>query len=312
MIPPPMKSLFACLVVSILPSLGAARTQVDQDGGARTPSPPVQETPPLPAASPEALARWEAVLAAARVPGEDRSPIRAFVLEAEVLIREGARTNEMEIEYRYLVPHYIRFRLPGGQETGRGPGSGRRAYWLRDGEEIRRLSGRENAEGRRAVDQMLAVARNYVALSSPEELRLTHLDLLDSPPALLSGKLAKRAKKLDWLRVASPDFALVAKDTMARPSGYAVDLGLERESGLPRMALIRALGSGLDATRLPEPMLILLEEYLERDGFRIPRVVKVHALDRKTASFAVKPAQDIHITDASLRPHLSEADFEPQ
>ncbi len=61
-------------------------------------SSPVQELPPLPDATPAALARWQAVLAASRTGEGNPKPIRAFLLNAEVLTRNGVKTNEFDVE----------------------------------------------------------------------------------------------------------------------------------------------------------------------------------------------------------------------
>ena len=143
-------------------------------------------------------------------------PITAFRLEADVLTRQGAQTNETEVDYRYLAPDCIRFLLPNRLETGRF-GPGREDYWLKDKEEIVVLAGRDYVQDRRQVDEMLALARNYVALSDPGRLNLRRLELASAAPKDLPASLQAAGKKLTWISVASSDFALVRRDGEPAP-----------------------------------------------------------------------------------------------
>jgi hypothetical protein len=262
-------------------------------------------------AAPEAREAWERLCAASG--GAGREPLRAFQLEADVLTRSGVQRNEAHIDYSYLAPDCIRFVLPSRNETGRfGPAP--EQYWLKTGGRVVVLSGRDYREDRKAVDDMLALARNYAALSSPARLDLRALERLPSAPADLGPELAKRARKLAWLALESPDFALVRRE-VARgeapsdaPAVYRVELGL-REDHLPAFAIVRERGKGG-----ADPLLVEFSQYQEQDGFRMPFQIRVHVLDRAHAapSFAPEASQEVYVTSAALRPSLTAEAFVPK
>jgi hypothetical protein len=258
-------------------------------------------------ASPEAEAAWKRVLAATASAGG--LPITAFRLEADVLTRSGAQTNETEIDYRYLAPDCIRFVLPNRLETGRF-GAGREDYWLKDKEEVVVLAGRDYVEDRRQVDEMLALARNYVALSEPARLNLRRLELLGGAPADLPPSLAAAGKKLSWIAVSSPDFALVRRDGEPAPKDalYTVEIGL-RTDGLPSLVVIRD-GSRKSGDRTA--LLVELGKYEEKSGFKIPLQLRVHARRPDgRAGFVDSPSQEIYVTTTDLRAPLTREDFRP-
>lgn len=289
-------------------ALAGAGPGAAQDAAPR----PAAEVAPAPdallAASPEARALWERLCAATKssAPG----PITAFRLKAEVLQRQGAGTNELDIDYRYLAPDCIRFALPGRRETGRS-GMGREDYWLKDGEEVVVLAGRDYAPDRRQVDEMHALARNYVALSDPSRLALRRLELLPAPPRDLPPNLVERARKLAWLVVASPDFALVRRDgEPAKDALYVVEIGAA-ESGLPELVVIREEPRPARAGDVIAPLLVELGNYREVSGFRIPNKLLVRAQREDRRAFVESPSQEIYVTEVDLAPKLARADFQP-
>jgi hypothetical protein len=257
------------------------------------------------AAAPEASAVWERLLAATAGP-EDRAPITAFQLQADALTRTGVQTNETRIDYHYLAPDCIRFALPDGKVVGRS-GLKARDHWLKDGEEIVPLVGRDYSEDRRQIQEMHAIAKNFVALSDPSKLRVTSLELLPEPPQSLPPDLQRTSKRLVWLRVATPDFALFLSDGKAPTErSYVVDFGLQtagRAKDLPRYAIVREATAPENGERGgAAPMLIRL----------VPFEVKVFALDpRRPASFGSRAAQEVHITEANLRAPLTVESFQP-
>lgn len=270
-------------------------------------------------ASPEARDAWQRVCAAGRAEGSAPEPIRAFTLRADVLTRDGAQSNEAEVAYRYLAPDLIRFSLPSGRETGKGPGIGRSAYWLKDKDEVVTLDGREHGEDVRLVRQMLAVARNFVALSDPARLRLERLERMDQAPRGLPPSVSRKAGELSWLRVTSPDFALLPRGEDApRPASragpsYRVELGLGAD-GLPRLAVIaeEPAHDGSGQPPAAAPLLIELADYRAVDGFLVPHRLLVHPrTSGEAALFVDRAAQEIYVLEARLRPALREQDFLP-
>lgn len=260
---------------------------------------PLLQSPAAPAEDP-AKAAFER-LCAASGPAE-RAPITAFRLVAEARTRSGVQTNDLEIDYRYLAPDCIRFMLPSKNETGRfGPDE--KQYWLKSGKETLVLAGREYKEDRRQVDDMLALAKNYIALSNPATLKLEALQLLAAAPADLGEANTKRTKKLVWLALESPDFALVRREGQTPKGSYRVELGLDMHS-LPAAAVIRSKSDASAA-----PLFVYLSDYQEKDGFRLPMQIHVHVLDGK--SFADQASQEVYVKTAELRPKFTPKDFQP-
>lgn len=265
---------------------------------------PVPTAAGLAQATPEARAVWELVCAASG--SVEREPLSAFQLQAGVLTRAGVQTNETRIEYRYLAPDCIRFMLPSKNETGRfGPAP--EQYWVRSGEQVTILSGREFKEDRKKVDDMLALARNYVALSNPARLDLRALELCTAPTDL-GPALAKKTRKLRWLALESPDFTLVKSEApRAGETLYRVELGLDQKH-LPAVAIVREKGR-------PEsdPLLVEFSAYQPSDDFTLPFQLRVHVLDRARTPpvFADDASQEVYVTSAALRPQLTLEDFQP-
>jgi len=290
-----MLPLCLALSIALAPPALALRPQAAPESGAGSPH-----------ASAEARATWERLCAASG--DASREPLSAFQFRADVLTRSGVQTNEAHIDLGYLAPDCIRFVLPSRNETGRfGPAP--EQYWMQTQASVVVLAGREYKEDRKAVDDMLALARNYVALSHPARLNLLALELPPAPPADLGAALSGRFKKLRWLVIESPDFALL-KGELARetPAVYRVELGL-REDHLPAVAIVRERGKPQ-----ADPLLVEFSDYNEQDGFKLPFQVRVHALDRAhaPATFAEAASQEVYVTAAALRPKLTVADFQPR
>lgn len=315
-----------------LPSHGTAQ-QGDAAGQEAAPlqdplagTSPVQR-PALERASKGARAAWLRLLEAEGAAGER---VQAFHLRAAVRNRDGVRSNDLEVEYRFLEPHFIRFALPGEggtakRETGRGPGQGQRAYWLKDGDEVRELVGREATEDRRLVDEMLVVARNFLAFSDLANLRLEHVGLASAPPADLPAgwRIKPWWRKLTWLELESPDFALLHPERRGeRQEGarsYLVQLGLDPGDGLPRLAAVREK-PGEDGARAAAPLLFRLESYQLAGDFLVPHQILVHPLieappltagDAPGLRFAEDPTQEIYLLETELRPQLTPESFKP-
>jgi hypothetical protein len=257
-------------------------------------------------ATAEARALWERVRAASG--DAQREPLRAFQFQAEVRARSGVQRNDAKIDLGYLAPDCIRFLLASGNETGRF-GAAPEQYWMQTKECAVVLAGREYKEDRKAVDDMLALVRNYVALSNPARLNLMGLELLPAAPADLGKGLAGRFKKLRWLALESSDFALLRSEIAREaPVVYRVELGL-REDALPAVAIVRERGKATT-----DPLLVEFSEYREQDAFKLPFQLRVYPLDRTQVppAFAEEAAQEVYVTTAVLRPALKVADFQPR
>jgi len=232
----------------------------------------------------------------------ERAPLTAFRLVAEARTRNGVQTNDLEVDYRYLAPDCIRFRLPSKNETGRfGPEE--KQYWLKSGDETVFLAGREYKEDRRQIDDMLALARNYIALSNPASLKLEALELLSAAPPDLGEAIAKKTKKLTWIALESPDFALVRREGTLPKGTYRVELGIDSKD-LPAAVVIRAKSDASTA-----PLFVFLSDYRETSGFKLPMQLHVHVKDGP--HFAEFASQEVYVKTAELRPSFSVKDFQP-
>lgn len=307
--------LLALLLLAVAPSSAAQETPGAPDA-AGTPGAsalPEVTRATLAGAAAEAREAWEALCRASL--GEAPAPITAFHLEAETRVRDGAQRNDSRISYRYLAPDCLRFRISDDKETGRF-GRKRSEYWMKDGDEVLVLDSRDYAADRQSIEEMAALARNYIALSDPARLRIEGLHLLAGPPAELFPALRRRARKLVWLSVSSPDFALLGSQDAARPQErYRVDMGLRTEAGpgawTPELVIVRAVAPPGMPTR--DAVLLRLDDYRPTDGFRIPFRIAVHhlAAERLPPVFAEEASQEAAVLRANLRPELGVADFRP-
>jgi hypothetical protein len=301
-------------------------------------SPPVpqdpapEEAPPAQPAMPsaDALAKWGAIVAATSVPGE-RAPITAFDLSAEVRASQGVQTNQLVVHYRYLAPDYIRFAIGAGRETGRGPGKGTAAYWLRDGERVTVLNTRDYKQDRDLVRRMTTIAQNVVALSDPARLTIQNLELREIQPPFLPQSLAFTAKRLHWIEFQSPDFDLY-KDEPAPGPGEPADqgadptadpkstppkrlfrvlIGADRKTHHPVLVALREEGE--PGRVLGEPLLFELRDLRAVNGYYLPHTIFVRGLepDRLPPVFQAEPAQEIGVRGANLAPELKPDDFRP-
>jgi hypothetical protein len=281
----------------------------------------------LPAATSEAArAAWRTVCAATRVPpakaGNPATPpaaIGAFDLTFNVIAKPGSvGVNTTDVRFRFLGdPGYLRYTLESGREHVRGP----QGDWLIAGERKERLVGdRYAGEDRQQIDQGLAIARNFVALTDPGRLRIASLAVVPRPPFALPAVLEKRAGELAWLDVRSPDFHLFARRdarTAAAPVQQApmfrVLLG-HTADGRVQLALVqedRGAATALD----PGALLVDLREYEPLDGFMVPLQLVVYEVEEgaRPPAFRGRETMDLYRDkdQGSLRPRLAPDDFLP-
>lgn len=229
--------------------------------------------------SEEARRRWQALEGAVLA----TKPIDSFSLEFYLRQRDPERpkSNDAKLIFRFLAPDWLRAELDSGRAHLRGP----EGDFVIDKERTIPIPvGREGAEDRRQLDEMAAIARNFVALTDPRTLRITTLELLEAPPSELPGDLVEEGGKLDWLLVKSPDFHLYREASTSAEAGlpiYAARLGVDGASGEIRLAAIHR--DRAEAGREPETArLVRLSDYHRRDGFLVPHRVEIRDPDRRT------------------------------
>jgi len=287
-----------------------------------TPSPASGPEAAPPAPSPAAQAAWEAVVKATAVPGE-RQPVTSFELRAHVTARQGVQSNDLDATYRFLGqggeetgPGLIRFGLGASRETGRGPGKGQRAYWLRDGKQVTVLEGREYEEDRNLVRRMTTIAGNLLSLSDPAKVRTQGLTLRENPPPAVPADLM-RGRRLTWIEFLSPDFDLYRDEPPAgrdpaQPRLFRVVVGADRKTLLPALVVLRE--EGLPGLITGEPLLFQLSDYRPVDGYLLPHGIRVWSVDQNSPAqaFQTAPGQEISVLYADLAPGLSPEDFKPE
>ena len=317
------------------PRLGASGSANWQDGATADEATTAEV---LANADPVAADSWRRLLEASRVAVDATepppAPPQAFHLRADIQTRDGANTNELKIDYSFLSPSYVRFLLPSNRQTGRGPGRGLSSYWLKDGEDVQRLDTRDNKEDRRQVNEMIALGRNFLALTDPQRIRLTRLELLEGPPVVLPERAKDRiatgleqaaegssddAPTVRWIRLASPDFDLVPRSGDARDArrDQLVSLALGPD-GLPWVAIVQDVSS-IDRPLGPDASLTYLGRWVTRGEFRIPAHIEVYRPAKVLGgdpaghgwAFGADPNQDIYLIKANLRPGFVPTDFEP-
>lgn len=294
-----------------------------------------QDTGPDAVAAPPTLERvidpvakelWDGFLAASRPGDAARDPIRDFSLAAWVRVRnEGS--NDVEVLYDFQSPQWVRSSIQSGKTIGRGPGrQGLSGYWLMDreaGGKPKALDTTAHARDRRQIDDLVALAKNFVALSDPSRLKLDTLVTSEAPAALLE-LLPRRAKrKLVWIRLRSTDFGLSAKTTgtsrFAAPKVEPrwVEFGLDEKTLLPRMLLVGKEHQGrLDLRAGSRASLIHLpkESFQLSGGFLIPEVFHLHDLVPHPTTgalvFSEKAAKEIILRSAEFRPSFPPGHFD--
>ena len=271
--------------------------------------------------SAELREQWRRVVTSMRTEGVP--PVSAFKLVFDLRWKPSEQqSNDLtEAAFTYLVPGFVRATLQSSRSLVRGP----EGDFLIDGDEVVRLEGRELAEDKRQLDDIVNIARNFLSITDPSALRIARLEACGAPTSL-PPKWRKDGEGLGWLRLESPDFHTQtrAADLDPRrgagaaqtPSMYRVRAGYAPDTGrlaLVEISRLHRFGEGSDP-----PVLFKIEEYFERDGFHLPRHVALYELDEAAQEpdgfvFRSEPTSDLwlYADQVKLRAELTPADFLP-
>lgn len=280
-------------------------------------------------AGPAATALWNEMLKATKA-SETTQPIRSFSMGFDVRMRDIGEANfptkdiKAIFDYLDLGKGYVRGTYSqSGRMMMRGP-NGDWSVTEKGGPVA--LRGREDATSRAELDRLIAICRNFVALTRPSEIRLVELRALKLAKAnpdvtepldartlefdrgrflrMPNDKLDAPARKLRWLEVASPDFRLYVPPTEATSSGtepvYRALLGLN-ERGQVRFA---QFSQDKDGTLLPSTALFVNTiQHTEIDDYVLPLELEVHTVQHDSGvwRFEEKPSVMLY----AMR-HLSE------
>ncbi len=279
---------------------------------------PTLEPGVLPAdTSARARELWQALIERNQGP----EPIQAFDLAFFIRHRsqDGRQSNDLEARYRFLRPGFVRVSLPSGREHLRGP----RGDFLLDAGEAQPLTTRTHVEDRRQLDEAVATARNFLSLTDPARLRITRLRALDAPPFGLPPELGAALEGLVWLEITSPDFHLVGREVpqtararaaaAASPPLFRTAIGVGADQQV-ELAVIHEEQAGALALG-PSTMLVDLEGHTQIDGYRVPRLLRIHEVDLEQSPWAFRPraATELFLKPESvgLRPKLAPEQFLP-
>ncbi len=266
------------------------------------------ELPPV--ASQAARERWNSL--AAELTKEE--PVRSFLLEFYLRQqpRDRPQSNDLRLTFSFLAPSFIRAKLESGRTHLRGPQGD---YLLEKNQEAIKLVGREGAEDRKQLDQMAAIASNFVGLTDPRTLRLASLETLDAAPSGIHPKHKSALAPLVWLRATSPDFYLGPQRpaTDSTPPLYRADLGIDPETKAVRFALIHELFEGKPLRS--GAMLVNMKAHVKRDGLLVPHEVDIYEVDPEAmpARFYASPTSQLWLKKdrGRLRARLLPEDFLP-
>lgn len=268
----------------------------------------------LPAdADPAAAARWKALCSAVS-PKAGGERLRAFDLEFEgrAFPTEGA-ANDFDIKrFLYLDPGWVRMTLKSGRVRLRGP-QGDFMLDTKRGTSMR-LRGKELAADIRELNETVRIARSFVALTDPSNIRIASLRLGEVPTGL-PAKLAERAATLEWIELASPDFHPEGPSAVRDPATpeplFRVRIGCGPKTHLPALAVIQEATGG--EPRIETAMLLDLRKFKRLDGYQVPGHVRTHLPDASVSPwvFAGRQSMELWLVKGSLAPVLSEDDFLP-
>jgi len=242
--------------------------------------------------------------------------MKSFELEFSLRQRnpdpEVPQVNDMELVFSYLAPNNMRAVLESGRTLLRGPGGD----YLIDNQETIKLVGREGAEDKKQIDEMVSIARNFVALADPRSLRLTALTLEEAPPAEVTPRFRPLAESLTWLGAESPDFFLEfgrAEVKGGPPPLYRARIGIDSATQDVRIAIIQEQRAGKLVR--DTAILVVMNEYAKRNSLRVPHKIELFSAMPVEASlqFHELPTSTLWLKRSSgrLRAKLEPDDFRP-
>ncbi len=269
----------------------------------------------------EARTAWDRLTRAVASESGANTPITGFDLALDLQLRvQENRTNAFpNARYAYLAPGYLLADTGKGRRQVRGP----KGDWLYDQSQpneralVRLDVGRENAEDRRQLDEALDVARLFVLLVDPRNVRVARFTAAANPESLVPTKLVEAARKLSWFQIDTPDVRPGAQNK----TGARILLGLASDSGLPVMAV--ADDAAAPARVNPTTSAIELSDWKTFDGRRLPKKILVYlpriqevngaggATSRVADGWRTEPAMDLVVRSGSLAAPLKPEDFLP-
>jgi len=259
--------------------------------------------------TPEARAAWEKLAAALAITGGSRTPITGFDLGLNLRLRMQSNNEFPSARYAYLAPGYLLADTGKGRRQVRGP----KGDWLFDETQpteralVRLDVGRENAEDRRQLDEALDVARLFVLLVDPKNVRVIRFVAAANPETFVPTKLAESAKKLAWFELETPD----VRPGLRNKSGARILLGIAADSGLP--ALVLADDSAAERRVNPTTSCVALSDWKPFDGWLLPKKILVHlpriaeatgaggATSRVADGWQAEPSMDLVVLSGNLK-----------
>lgn len=287
------------------------------------PAPPVATTPTAPIArvelkpgelpadaSAEAKTLWQKLVTATRVDPAAAAPT-GFDLTFEGEAHQAQRqSNDFpKTRYRYDPRGWVRLTILA---SGRERLSGKDGAFLIDGKEVIALTGREHAEDRRQIRDELSIAKNFLALTDPKNLRVAKLEKLAAPPTVLPKPLAAEGAKLEWLAIESPDFRLFQSTNAPENANWRVELGLDPATHLPKLVSVTEIG--LATMQAESAMLVDFRRYQALDGFQVPAELETYGVDPALTPWKYSRFSTLKLglcAGGTLRPTFKESDFVP-
>ena len=301
-----------------------------------------------PGTAPEALALWQAMLAATRPLGTNTDGIRSFDVLFEVLqrsessVERSAGSVDGTTRVRFLAPTYVSLSIEEGErkETGYGPGG----FYLAGEEGVYKMRSRDYKQDRELVQRTLSMAKNFASLADLSKLTLYELEACPHgiterktalagepgtcghcpPGPLPKTRLGAGYHKLDWLVLLTPDFQLaedlsgIQRDAAADPARdvYRVRMGLDPETHRPRCLHIEK--EPIAGRRTPPEQFVVIDDVVRRDGWILPKGMLMWerlrtAVEARFREFAVQPDREawLLLEKTRVNPPLQPDDFDP-